>query len=344
MAPPMVDSPDTSSAKESFSQFFAKVLDQLSLSAWLPSAVLVASVFIQARLRFAQGVAAEAFGETLAISWSGLLLLLGAVVVLTVLVQAFEFEAIRLLEGYCGINRAVEAFTTWRCRHHMNTRRRLELRRTALLERSWLTAKRQLTSSTSGLTSRDVSLLELRALERPMSDSQSKRAADRGLDPEVWREAADPSLIRRADALAVRLREFPGVDHRVLPTRLGNVLRAHEDRSAELVPGDVEALVIRSFHKLPAAMQSEHDQYRTRLDLYCTLVFVAAASTVGGLALLWRLGLQTRLTLTAVGLLASWMFYRAAIATARGYGLMLVAIGEHVAAAGAVTPSDDPEP
>lgn len=52
-------------------------------------------------------------------------LIIVAIVVGTVFTQAFEFEAIRFLEGYWGPRRVVSFVADLRCRHHIKTRDRL---------------------------------------------------------------------------------------------------------------------------------------------------------------------------------------------------------------------------
>ena len=112
-------------ARESLSQFVARVLDQLSLSAWLPSAALVLSLAFTYHLARAldaerhavagilsapqsPGALSDALTGLAHTSLGGALLLIMAVVVLTIATQAFAFEAIRTLEGYWGTWRPVE--------------------------------------------------------------------------------------------------------------------------------------------------------------------------------------------------------------------------------------------
>ena len=94
------------SKAEGLSQFLAKVLDQLSLTAWLPAAVLVAGITVLGRLRLNSD---ESPGDVLSalarMHFGALVILLFALVTATVITQSFAFEAIRVLEGYWGANR-----------------------------------------------------------------------------------------------------------------------------------------------------------------------------------------------------------------------------------------------
>jgi hypothetical protein len=104
-------------AAATLSQLLARILQQLSLSAWLPSAALVLLLGFVFELGsvldapHAKGshhahdagyAVGQAFGQLGRIGASGLVLMLATVVVLTMLTQAFTFESIRVLEGYWG--------------------------------------------------------------------------------------------------------------------------------------------------------------------------------------------------------------------------------------------------
>ena len=118
---------------ETLSQFVARVLNQLSLSAWLPSAALVLAldfiVELGVQLDAKRQGPAEALGNTLAkmsgIGFGGVMLLVVAVIVLTMLTQAFSFEAIQVLEGYWGISPLAEWVARRRCDKHRRTRDQL---------------------------------------------------------------------------------------------------------------------------------------------------------------------------------------------------------------------------
>jgi hypothetical protein len=113
-----------------------------------------------------------------------------------------------------------------------------------------------------------------------------------------------------------------------MPTRLGNTLRAYEDRAHDPEEGRLEGLILRVYHRLPVSLQSEHDQYRSRLDLYCSLCFVLMLSAIAVVPSFLRLGWEY-VTVTAGGLMiVATLSYRAAVASARGYGAAVEAISE----------------
>lgn len=139
-----------------------------------------------------------------------------------------------------------------------------------------------------------------------------------------WKAFAPADLLRRRVNVQTRLRDLPS-PQRMLPTRLGNVLRHYEDLTGQ---GTVEHLVIDVFDMLPPSLQLAHDEQRTRLDLYCSMVVVVAVVTALGTA---RVADESwyAVGIVAIGLIAMWLVYRAAVATARAYGPLLVKIATY---------------
>ena len=131
----------------------------------------------------------------------------------------------------------------------------------------------------------------------------------------AWRRA-------RLEVLERRITEFP-TSSRVLPTTLGNVLRTTEDSLRHT--SDVESFAYASRARAPARIQLQHDQFRTRLDMYCTLTLVATLLAAVSPALLrssaWW-GVPTFAFTLAFASLAVTS-YLAAIASARGYCAVL---------------------
>jgi len=110
------------------------------------------------------------------------------------------------------------------------------------------------------------------------------------------------------------------------------VLRAAED-SIELDEGEnIEGFVIRHYDQLSPALKSQHDDYRTRLDMYCCLVLVFSILVVFSFATLvfvkplWGMVIAA----TVYGSMA-YISYLAAIATARNYGLIIQEMPQYLA-------------
>jgi hypothetical protein len=285
--------------KESLSQFLARVLDQLSLSAWLPAGALVlllafviqlGTALDQPAIATAPAPVVRALQSIAGISLGGALLLIAAVVVLTMVTQALSFEAIRVLEGYWGINGLVERLAQWRCGRHRRFRDKLERRLQALTEQAWEGAARELQRLIDHRADRGKSLLVTPNVLAALRAEVLQKEMPVALTPEEydlleqlgdrWEDWAPAEIRRRIVNVQKRLADYPE-PNRMLPSRLGNVLRHYEDKTEV---AEVEPLVQRVFDRLPASLKTGHDEQRTRLDLYCSMVFVvaiAAAIAIG---------------------------------------------------------------
>ncbi len=336
---------------ETLSQFVARVLNQLSLSAWLPSAALVLMldfiVELGAQLDAKSQGPAGALGNTFAkmsgIGIGGIALLVVAVIVLTMLTQAFSFEAIQFLEGYWGISKIAEWFACRRCDKHRRSLDRLDVRRKELINIAWMgteaklkeeQAERRKRGKPVQLTPNMLSVLGARILEEehePIDLTPEEERVVRPLET-GWEYHAPADPLRRRANVDQCLADYPAA-HRMLPTRLGNILRAHEDQIRQV---QVRSFVQEVFDELPPALQDEHDEQRTRLDLYCSMVFILAVA--GGVAVL-RLAVNHwpfALCSAAITVIGMYVMYGAALATARAYGNLLLTIRDYVAANAAV--------
>lgn len=85
-----------------------------------------------------------------------------------------------------------------------------------------------------------------------------------------WERYAPPDLLRRQVNIDKSRRDYPKPG-RMLPTRLGNVLRTHEDQTQRQ---RVETFVLEIYELLPQTLRVQHDEQRNRLDLYCSMIFV----------------------------------------------------------------------
>lgn len=390
--------PRQQEATQSLSQFAARVLDQLSVSAWLPAAALVlAAAFLlqlgsvldratdQGRTGSVEAVSGSSatpsppasttgtattrpasspsptpstpatasppalprldqegavLQETLStlahVGFGGVVLLVIVIVVMTMLTQSFAFEAIRVLEGYWGPFLPLEWLTDlcslrfrWAARYLLWRRSRLMDEAVGQVERKLRNKEKQ---RRADLADRyepfftDVRLGHLRrAILEEKEDGNPDERTKRWVKNHPWRRDLDATTSRRLTNVETRLRDYPEPT-RTLPTRLGNVIRHHEDNTGER---NLESFVQRVWHMLPFSLQVQHDEYRTRLDLYCTMVFVfpvlAALAAV-------RLHPHRAYAATALVVLAvlCWWTYRAAVASARAWGQTLELIAAHV--------------
>lgn len=106
------------------------MLDQLSLSAWLPAALLTAAGAVMVQFRRQRSVDLSAALDAITSDKLRLLILILPVLVLATLVtQAFSFESIRTLEGYWRRRGPASVLRTVLIRRHVRRKKRLEERR-----------------------------------------------------------------------------------------------------------------------------------------------------------------------------------------------------------------------
>lgn len=314
-------------ARSGLSQFAARILGQLSLSAWLPAALLTlaGTTLIQFHLQETLNVS-TALEQARKAGWALVLLTVPVLVVVTLVTQAFSFEAIRLLEGYwhrpgpaAWLRSGMIRFHGWR--KGRLQRKRLEARRDA-----FATARpRLLLGKTDPAV---VDALERQAIgaKAPphvvLSDSQN-----RALKALQWWYLCDAHLFARAERLSDLVADYPKRDSRTMPTKLGNVIRAAED-GLKNTGGDLEGFAHRNRHLVSARVQEQHDQFRTRLDMYCTLVLVAALLTVASPVFLLGKVVEHGYGWGVIGITSGFALlcassYYAAVASARGYAVTL---------------------
>jgi hypothetical protein len=334
---------------ETLSQFIARVLNQLSLSTWLPSAALVLFLtFVfelgavldstQPKDKGPGDALSRAFDHMAHIKLGGAILLFSCIVVLTIFTQAFSFEAIRALEGYWGTIQPIEWVAKIRATRFRRQGSRLRARERSLRRRSWLEARVAIEAAQAEAIESHKERSEIRKWTADMltyrGGIELGQKTDVTLSPAQmkvtltipWRTFAPTDLIRRLVNVDRRLRDFP-TEHRTLPTRLGNILRTHEDQTQRRY---VETFILEIEDSIPPALRSHHFDHRNRLDLYCSMVFVAGLLTA--IAAL-RLGFSDwpyAAVSAVVGLMLMWLFYRAALSTARVYGAIIVAIARKV--------------
>ena len=136
-----------------------------------------------------------------------------------------------------------------------------------------------------------------------------------------WSEQLDAVSRHRLVVLELVKDDYPKVLP-ILPTRLGNVMRAAEER-VRLDDGQrLEGFMIRNLDRLPPTVADEFGVYRQRLDMYCAMIIVLAAlAMIAGVHLMFSAAvLFWQVVIPAGYLVAIWPSYHAAIASARGLG------------------------
>jgi hypothetical protein len=269
---------------ETLSQLLTRILSQLALSAWLPSAALTLLVVFILNLgstlsdqdgpvspNDAVSSAFSYMGDT---SIGGLVLVVLLIIVLTIVTQAFSFESIRFLEGYWGVSRPCERLAQARAKHFRKVRRKLVGRYKQVTKEAWKRAKPRIERDPD-FTPEMVGVLEAQVLMKECSIELTS-SEEEIVDSRDWRRSVPGELLRRRTNLDKKLDDFPK-KHHVMPTRLGNVLRHYEDATGYQT---VESMIDETFDSLPNSLQLAHDEQRGRLDLYCSMqsVVVLAAA------------------------------------------------------------------
>lgn len=300
------------------SAFVAKVLDQLSLSAWLPGALFAVSVTVLANFADHGDVDLPRVISDVSGNWVTVLVWAVPVLVISVLViQASSFAAIQFLEGYGAARGPGRWIRSGLIQWQTSVLNRLERRMRKAKRRAFDGSVDKWADQPTEV------VMALRAtaygLDVPSLSEAHKDAYD-NLD---WRSECAAWRLARIAEMEDRCKECPA-RHRVLPTRLGNVLRATEDE-LDNAGEDVSDFALRRRALVPARVQLQHDQFRSRLDLYATLTVVNALLVVLSVVLLrWGDVEWQRIAIVAVGFVAfTDISYRASVASARGYCTIL---------------------
>ncbi len=316
--------PSDTDVSKGFSAFLASVFEQLSLSSWLPAVFMVGNVAVLLALQGQTNLSLTAAVEALIdLNWGALIVILFAVVISAMIIQAFEFEALRFWEGY--LRSAVLGRWARRRIHVMRDKRDALREAVANLGNAAFDEARRRVVADPDASEADLrtwNVLEKVNYHRKLAaDERLLLPAAQALN---WPKHADPADLHAWRISKLKLAEFPA-NERVLPTRLGNVMRAAEDQ-VELEPNeDLEGFMIRHIDELPTAIVAEHAAYRKRIDMYCGLMFVTGFLAVMSVVCLWgsTQDLGWRIVTPLAYLALSWVCYKAAIASALGFGQAL---------------------
>lgn len=304
------------------SAFIARVLEQLSPNSWLPAAFLIGNAAVLLVLEpkgWDLGLGA-AINRLVGMDWGAIIVLLFALVIATIAVQAFEFELLRFFEGYW---RRWRALLWWDAALIHCQSGRLERVSKRVKRIQLKAAKRQ----------RDLAISERRpgrnatmwAMVVKVLSGAEFDEIETPLVPELarfdWNKQLDAVSRHRLAVLELVKDDYPKVLP-LLPTRLGNVMRAGEER-VRLGDGQrLEGFMIRNLDRLPPTIADQFGIYRQRLDMYCAMIVVLTALAIlaglhlafGAAVLFWQIAIP------AAYVLSIWPCYQAAIASARGLG------------------------
>jgi hypothetical protein len=325
------------------SPFAAKILEQLSITAWLPAALLMANTYLVAgmylvrpddkpRASNLRDVVAALDSKALGVIVAVLL----GITLATLVTQSLEFAAVRFLEGYWGGSLAV-AFPTWVGVKVQQVRRGLMVDRIDKVDRRAfrLAEKRIRAQLARGKADSDFVDAVIQAGLAELPDDIDDNLRARALAyyrAKQWRRFSPADLRHRALSLDVKNRAYPAEASRLLPTKLGNALRRSEDQ----MKGDVAGAQLRTYlfehlDQVGPQLLEQHNHYRNRLDMCSVMTVLCLALATADALLLPRL-LPVSYAWWACGalLVLSHLSYRGAVAAALDYGPVLVAINKSV--------------
>lgn len=212
---------------EGLSEFLRKILDQLSLSAWLPATMLVGCAALL--LQLAANASVDIGAAILALAekpFGIIVILLFSLILAAIIVQAFSFEVIRFLEGYWGASRLGAVVAHIMISVQLRRVRKIINQRTKQEKLAFRRAYDRMLSR--NIPRSTLAILEDDIYRRRGTQPEAEKAEARSLG---WRRFAAPQDLGRLDRLSRRLDDFPA-EHRILATKLGNVLRSAEDTVA----------------------------------------------------------------------------------------------------------------
>lgn len=311
---------------DGLSAFVARVLDQLSLSAWFPAALFTVSLAILLQFR-RQGSdnLPHAVRVLTADPVRVLVLVIPLLVIATVVTQAFSFEAIRTLEGYWHRRGFASFARTLMIRKQVRRRNSIAKRLRKAYEKAFAAAKRRMVDQ--HIPDHIITALQAQVLKNidmpTLTDTESSEFIRTD-----WRSWCDPWLLARIDHLLNDADAYP-VTSRTLPTKLGNLIRATEDQ-LQNTGDDVQGFALRRYSTAPPLVQMQHNQFRNRLEMYCVLVFVSLSLSALTPVTLLGHGISATVIALVSGSFAALCgaSYLAALASAGGYCAALKVMDE----------------
>jgi hypothetical protein len=250
-------------------------------------------------------------------------------VLATLVTQSFEFAAIRFLEGYWG-GSILAATPTSLAIRLQRLRRGLTRRRADRLAYKAFRAVQERAAQHLRSDPDLASAVLLIGTAAPVDhlDPALKAAAEKYYHARAWMIWAPAHLRHRASAAAIRLAAYPPAPSRLMPTRLGNTLRASEEKLKGHVAGtQMRGYLYSHLGSIEPALMHQHTQYRNRLDMFAVMtVLCSLLAPADALMLSWVLPPPAVVVATVSLLVLSFFSYRGATAAAVDYGAILVAI------------------
>ncbi|MBV9013411.1 MAG: hypothetical protein JO272_15470 [Pseudonocardiales bacterium] len=254
----------------------------------VPSLLLVAFITVLARSGawshepdFGVGI-----GALTRLGVGGTFVLILSALALGAVLHPLQFALVQFLEGYWGVSSFWGALRENRIRHHAARSQDLDLR----------------------IASETIKLGQV-------EDNDGKVSPSNLTDLELAYHSAEKVAAERLRSI------YPANSYHIMPTRLGNVLRAAETRAGAAVGLDI----INFAPHLMMVARREHAAYvndqRTALDLAIRTCLVCLLGFAAALLYLWPHKLWLLISLVPFG--SAWLCYQGAVAAAQEYGAAL---------------------
>lgn len=248
-----------------------------------------------------------------------IIIVIPLLVVATVLTQMLSSGALRALEGFWPRRGLTGAVSRLLIQRHLSKKR-------ATVERLHREYEKALHAAMPEMLNNGIPVEIVTALEAfmsgkatsPLTDEQSEILANTD-----WRLWCDAWRLGRIDDLIDEERSYP-VNSRVLPTRLGNLIRATEDR-LQYRGTDLQGFVLRRDVGLSRQLQMQYAQSCNRMEVYSSLFFVSTFLAILTPIILLGSGISGALITSITGgfVVLSIASYRATIGSAHGYCAIL---------------------
>jgi hypothetical protein len=302
-----------------------KLLQTLTLAAWIGALLFTASVVLLLQFRSARSVdIPRALQLLTARPISAFFIMILSLSIVTVVTQVFSVDAIAVLEGYWGRNGLARLARRVMIQRHVHRKEVIKKHLLEAREKAFSLVKPRMLRD--GVPSTVVDACEAMVFEKeepPLTPEEVNT-----LHGIQWQKWADAWRLARIDDLLIDADSYPRVS-RVLPTKLGNFIRATEDRLMNLDGGDLAGFVVRRRDMVSPRLQMQHDQFLARLEIYCTLVLVSGLLVVlAPVILLGYINVAAIAIISGIFAAFSLASYRAAIASARGYCMTLKEMDE----------------
>jgi hypothetical protein len=314
LAPPLASRAVTDRWRSSTGDLGSRLLQ---LSAWIPAALFAAGLAILLQFRSSRSV--NILGAVRALTadpFQALVIMIALLVIATIVVQVSCSAAIRTLEGY------------WHRRGFANLARTLLIRRhvrrkEVIIKRRRRASERALRAAMPNMLTSGLPIPIVKAFEAQVLSAEAPRLTDEQrvtFEKTNWRDWCDAWRLARIDHLINDEEAYP-ISSRVLPTKLGNLIRATEDQ-LQNTGGDLQDFAHR---RRDMVSHPQYDRSRNRLKMYCTLVFVCASLLVLTPIILLGSGISVAAITIISGSFAglSGASYLAAVASAGGYCVAL---------------------